>query len=65
MANKSKVKKRGLKYSPLKPSQESGEGIRTRAKVRSAKYSQDMAGTKTKKKMQMRKYFNNDYEEGK
>tara|TARA_Y100001963_G_scaffold38815_1_gene54258 strand:+ start:3256 stop:3522 length:267 start_codon:yes stop_codon:yes gene_type:complete len=61
---KVKMKKRGLKYSPLKPSEEFGEGVRQRAAVRSAKYTHEMAGTKNKKKVQMRKYYNNDYTEG-
>jgi hypothetical protein len=51
------MKKRGLKYTPLKPSEKSGEGIRQREKMRSAKYSQDIAGTKTAMKKKLRKDF--------
>ena len=66
---KPKMKKRGLKYSPINPNNPSrdeafSEGIRRRKKIRSAKYSQKMAGTKNKKKRDLRKYYNNTYEEG-
>ena len=42
------MKKRGLKYTPLTPSQKSGEAIRKRAKERSAKWYQDRVGTNPK-----------------
>lgn len=67
---KSKMKKKGLKYSPINPNnplrdEEFSEGIRQRKKIRRAKATHKMAGTKTKQKRQLRKYYNNDYEEGK
>ena len=66
---KVKMKKRGLKYSPITPNnpyrdEQFSENLRLRRKKRSAKYTHEMAGTKTKKKLQMRKYYNNDYTEG-